>query len=114
WEEDHARAQRFYNNGLAKSGQAPFYCETWVVKDVINQHLYSPAMWAVFPIQDILGLDEKLRAEKPADERINVPAERNHYWRYRCHVSLEQLAAADSLNNTLREMLQNSGRNVAY
>ena len=114
WEEDHARAQRFYNNGLAKSGQAPFYCETWVVKDVINQHLYSPAMWAVFPIQDLLGLDEKLRAEKPADERINVPAERNHYWRYRCHVSLEQLAAADALNNTLREMLQNSGRNVAY
>jgi 4-alpha-glucanotransferase len=114
WEEDHGRAQRFFNNGLSKSGQAPFYCETWVVKDVITQHLYSPAMWAIFPIQDILGLDEKLRAKDPAEERINVPSEKNHYWRYRCHVSIQQIASADNLNNTIREMLQYSGRNVAY
>ncbi len=112
WEEDHARAQRFYNYGLSKSGEAPYYCETWIVKDVLNQHLNSPAMWAIFPIQDILGLDEQLRAKKPAEERINVPSERNHYWRYRCHVSTEQLLAADDLNKTLREMLEYSSRNI--
>ncbi|MCQ2250459.1 MAG: 4-alpha-glucanotransferase [Bacteroidales bacterium] len=114
WEEDPARTQRFYNNGLGKSGQAPFYCETWVVKDIINQHLYSPAMWAVFPIQDILGLSEQYRSNDPRSERVNVPSEANHYWRYRCHVSLETLKEADSLNQLIREMLHYSGRDIAY
>ena len=114
WEEDHNRSQRFYNYGLSKSGQAPFYCETWVVKDILYQHLYSPAMWAVFQIQDILGLDENLRSKNPKDDRINVPSEQNHYWRYRCHISLEQLQNSEALNNTLKEMLHYSGRDIAY
>ncbi len=114
WEEDHNRSQRFYNNGLGKSGQAPFYCETWVVKEIIMQHLYSPSMWAVFPIQDFLGIDEDLRYQDPTDERINVPANENHYWRYRCHISTEQLAEAGKLNGQIREMLRISGRNEAY
>lgn len=114
WDEDHARSQRFYNNGLSKSGQAPFYCETWVVKDIMYQHLYSPAMWAVFQLQDILGLDENLRLKDPSKERINVPSVANYYWRYRCHIGLQQLQNATSLNNTLKEMLHFSGRDIAY
>jgi 4-alpha-glucanotransferase len=114
WEEDHAKSQRFYNYALSKSGQAPFYCETWVVKDILYQHLYSPAMWAVFQIQDILGLDETLRIKDPKEERINVPAVQNHYWRYRCHIGLEQLNHAEKLNALLREMLHYSGRDIAY
>ncbi len=114
WEEDHNRSQRFFNNGLGKSGQAPFYCETWVVKDIILQHLYSPSMWAIFPIQDFLGIDENLRFQDPTDERINVPSEENHYWRYRCHISLEQLANASQLNSQIKEMLRISGRNEVY
>lgn len=114
WEEDHARTQRFYNNALSKSGDAPFYCETWVIKVIINQHLYSPAMWAVFPIQDILALSETLRLKDPSAERINVPSESNHYWRYRCHISLEQLLEAEELNGLVREMINNAGRNTAY
>ncbi len=114
WEEDHERTQRFYNNALSKSGAAPFYCETWVVKDIINQHLYSPAMWAVFPIQDILALSETLRLKDPSAERINVPSESNHYWRYRCHISLEQLMVASELNGLVREMINNAGRNTTY
>ena len=114
WEEDHNRSQRFYNYGLGKSGQAPFYCEAWLVKDILMTHLCSPSMWAVFPIQDILGIDENLRYQDPTDERINVPAEENHYWRYRCHISTEQLLAAAGLNAQLKEMLRISGRNEAY
>ena len=114
WEEDHAKSQRFYNNALSKSGQAPFYCETWVVKDILYQHLYSPAMWAVFQIQDILGLDENLRIKDPKEERINIPAVQNHYWRYRCHISLTELKNANNLNAALNEMLHYSGRDIAY
>ena len=114
WEENHDRSQRFYNNALSKSGSAPYYCETWVVKDILFQHLYSPAMWAVFQIQDILGLDESLRSKDPKEDRINVPSESNHYWRYRCHIDLDRLQKADGLNNTFREMLHYSGRDTAY
>ena len=114
WEEDHNRSQRFYNYGLGKSGQAPFYCEAWLVKEILMTHLCSPSMWAVFPIQDILGIDENLRYQDPTDERINVPADENHYWRYRCHISTEQLIAAEGLNAQLKEMLRISARNEAY
>ena len=114
WEEDHSRSQRFYNNMLGKSGQAPFFCETWVVKEIILSLLYAPSMWAVFPIQDFLGLDANLRSQDPADERINVPSDENHYWRYRCHISLEQLAKAENLNKEIKEMLGMSARMVAY
>ena len=114
WEEDHNRSQRFYNYGLGKSGQAPFYCEAWLVKEILMTHLCSPSMWAVFPIQDILGIDENLRYQDPTDERINIPAEENHYWRYRCHISTEQLIAAEGLNAQLKEMLRISARNEAY
>ncbi len=114
WEEDRERAQRFYNNMLGKSGPAPFYCETEVVKDIIKQHLFSPSMWAIFPIQDFLGLSAELRYQDPADERVNVPANENHYWRYRCHISVEQLLAANSLNSLIQELVNLSGRNVAY
>ncbi|MCQ2973424.1 MAG: 4-alpha-glucanotransferase [Bacteroidales bacterium] len=114
WEEDHARSQRFYNNVLGKNGQAPFYCETSVVYDILLQHLYSPSMWAIFPIQDILGLDENLRNKYPAEERINVPSEPNHYWRYRCHVTLDQLLNANNLIQTLKIMLTKSSRDLVY
>ncbi len=114
WEEDRERSKRFYNTILGQNGDAPYYCETNVVKEIIYQHLYSPAMWAVFPIQDLLGMDEVLRYEKPQEERINIPSESNHYWCYRCHISTDTLLAATNFNGMLRSMLHISGRDEAY
>ena len=114
WEEDHARSQRFFNNSLGKTGNAPYFCETWVVKDIILQHLYSPSMWAIFPIQDFLSLNDKLRRDNPEDDRINVPSESNRYWRFRCNIALEDLLKADTFNNEIMQMVNLSGRNSAY
>ena len=77
---------------------------------IIAQHLASPAMWAVFPVQDLLAMDETLRHPDPAAERINVPAIMPYYWRYRMHLGVEQLAAADEFNAQLRAMIVGSGR----
>ena len=52
---------------------------------------YSPAMWSIFQLQDILGIDESLRNPNYQSERINIPAISNHYWRYRMHITLEHL-----------------------
>jgi len=80
---------------------------------IILQHLESPAMWAVFPLQDLLAIDEDLRHPDPDAERINVPAIMPHYWRYRMHLGLAELAAADDFNGRIRRMLQATGRAAA-
>ncbi|MDO9373122.1 MAG: 4-alpha-glucanotransferase [Ferruginibacter sp.] len=110
WEEDHGKSQRFYNNILGHYGSAPFFCEAWLNKEIIIQHLYSPAMWSILQLQDLLGIDETIRRNDPHEERINIPADPKHYWRYRMHIGLEKLALNQSFNQTLKEFVQVSGR----
>lgn len=110
WEEDRERTQRFFNTQLGQWGNAPKYCEPWINKSIIDQHLHSPAMWSIFQLQDILGSDANNRAENPNAERINVPADPNHYWQYRMHIKLEDLIAATEFNKTFKETIELSGR----
>ena len=67
-------------------------------------------MWALIPLQDLLAMDESLRHPDPAAERINVPANMPHYWRYRMFLGIEQLAAAGPFNARLLDMVNASGR----
>ena len=110
WEEDRALTQRFYNEMLQRSGEAPFFCEAWINKSLLEQHFHSPAIWAIFQLQDLLGMDAKLRRENPHDERINIPANPKHYWRYRAHIALEDLIKEADFNGELRKMVEESGR----
>ena len=77
---------------------------------MIWQHLESPAMWAIFPLQDLLAMDESIRHPQPHAERINVPAIMPYYWRYRMHLGLEDLAAAADFNRQLAHHLHAAGR----
>ena len=110
WEEDRAGIQRFYNHQLGQLGDAPQYCEAWINRAIVVQHLYSPAMWCVFQLQDIVGISESLRRENPSDERINIPANAQHYWQYRMHITLEALLQAGSFNEELKGFIVASGR----
>jgi len=110
WEEDPAKTQIFFKEQLAQSGEAPRFCEPWINKAILLQHLYSPAMWSIFQLQDYLGVDAKLRREDPNAERINEPSNPNHYWRYRMHLSLETLMAAKSFNEEWAIAIKESGR----
>jgi 4-alpha-glucanotransferase len=110
WEEDRDAIQQFYNKELGQWGEAPFFCEAWINKAIVLQHLYSPAMWSVFQLQDLLGMDETLRRENPNDERINIPANPQHYWRYRMQMTLEQLMEATNFNESFAQSIQVSGR----
>jgi 4-alpha-glucanotransferase len=67
-------------------------------------------MWAIFQLQDYLGVDENIRRSNPHEERINVPANPKHYWRYRMHLNLEDLIAATSFNTEWNEAIKASGR----
>ncbi len=110
WEEDRERIQQFYNNDLCQWGIAPTVCSGEINKTIVTQHLASPAMWSVFMLQDLLGIDEKIRRQNPHEERINVPSIIPFYWRYRMHISLENLLQQEGFNNELATGIRQSGR----
>ncbi|MBO4635358.1 MAG: 4-alpha-glucanotransferase [Bacteroidales bacterium] len=112
WEEDRAATQRFYNQILGCEGDVPYFCEPWVADLVVAQHMKSPAMLAILPLQDWLATDGDVRYQgNPTDERINIPAIPRHYWRYRMHCTIEELLSNDKLNSHLRALVDASGRN---
>lgn len=110
WLEDRSRTQQFYNEQLCQHGDAPDAATSHVVRSVILQHLASPAMWAVFQLQDFLAMNDSLRLEDPFAERINVPGDPNHYWRFRMHLPIEELINNDTFNQDLNYMISANKR----
>jgi 4-alpha-glucanotransferase len=111
WEENREKTIKFYHTVLESHGEPPVHCDSWINRAIILQHLYSPAMWSIFQLQDLLGMNDDLRRENAQEERINDPANPKHYWRYRMHISIEQLLKEKEFNKELRDYIQNSGRN---
>jgi len=85
-------------------------CEPWICNRIVDLHLKSPSMLCILPLQDYLSMDGNLRRNDPREEQINVPANSRHYWRYRMHLTVEQLLGARRFNDQLHEMIVNSGR----
>jgi 4-alpha-glucanotransferase len=110
WEENRQRTQLFYNQEMKQWGDAPYFCEAWINRAIILQHLHSPAMWSIFQLQDLLGSSEKLRRADPREERINDPANPRHYWQYRMHIYLEDLVEEKEFNLSLHQAIQEAGR----
>jgi len=112
WEEDHLKTQKFYNHILGHYGEAPYFCEPWINKEIILQHLYSPAMLSIFQLSDLLGIHEKLRRENPHEERINIPSDPHHYWHYRMRMDIEKLIKEKEFNEEIKKYIMESGRNA--
>jgi 4-alpha-glucanotransferase len=110
WEEDRAATQKFFNREMGQWGEAPPFCEPWINKAIVLQHLHSPAQWSIFQLQDIMGMSEHFRRENPHDGRINVPANPHHYWRYRMHLTLEELTKEKEFNAAFKRDIEVSGR----
>ncbi|MCM1028254.1 MAG: 4-alpha-glucanotransferase [Pseudoflavonifractor sp.] len=110
WESNHAMAQSFFNNMLHQSGDAPLHAEPWICSMIVDSHLHAISMLCILPLQDYLSIDGDLRRDNPADEVINEPSNPRHYWRYRMHLTLEQLTEAHEFNSRLASMIATSGR----
>jgi 4-alpha-glucanotransferase len=110
WLEDRKKTQQFYNEQLCQHGVAPDTATSQVVRSVILQHLASPAMWAVFQLQDFLAMNDCLRLEDPHAERINIPGDPNHYWRFRMHLPIEELINNDTFNQELNYLISANTR----
>lgn len=110
WDEDEERTQDYYNSRLRRGGAAPHPMPDWLARDVVSRHLLCPSMLCILTLQDWLATDETLRLADANAERINIPANPKHYWRYRMHLTLEQLLKADTFNNNLKELIKETGR----
>lgn len=106
WEEDRAKTQQFFNHVLHEFGEAPYFCEAWVCDKIVDQHLASPSILCILPLQDWLSVDAEVRRKDPNEERINVPANPLHYWRYRMHLTLDELNNQDELNKKIFDKLK--------
>jgi len=109
WKEDARVTSRMARQMLGVS-MPPHDLTGELAEVVIRQHLESPAMWAIFPLQDLLAMDPSLCHPDPDAERINVPAITPYYWRYRMHLGIADLASAEGFTTRLRELLDACGR----
>ena len=110
WKENRENTQYFYNNLMGHYGNAPEELSPELLEEILHQHLFSPAMLCVIPIQEFLGIDEELRNPDENSERINIPAIYPHKWKYRMHVTIENLLTKNEFNTKLFELNTRCGR----
>lgn len=91
---------------------APEECTADLATQIVSNHLATASMLAIIPIQDWFAMDDSIKRKGYEAERINVPSDSNHYWRYRMHITLEKLIEADCLNNKITELIRNSGEKI--
>ncbi|CAN0907955.1 4-alpha-glucanotransferase DPE2 [Linum grandiflorum] len=110
WEEDAERRQRYFKSIVGSEELPPDTCLPAVAHFIIRQHVESPSMWAIFPLQDLLALKEEYTKRPANEETINDPTNPKHYWRYRVHVTLETLMKDKELKSTIKALVSGSGR----
>jgi len=110
WDEDEQRTQEYYNTMLYRGGQAPHPLPGWLARDIVSRHLLSPSMLCIISIQDWMAIDDNLRLKDADAERINIPANPHHYWRYRMHVNIEDLMNNTDFVENLRGLIVEAGR----
>ncbi len=110
WEEDRDITRNYYQHQLQHAGEPPAFAEAEICKQIIEKHLQSPAMFSVFLMQDILATNAGLRKEDPHTERINIPANANHYWNYRLHISFEEIMKEKEWLKQIKQMVKNNHR----
>ncbi|MBO4450823.1 MAG: 4-alpha-glucanotransferase [Bacteroidaceae bacterium] len=108
WEEDPERAQRYYTHVLHLKGEAPRQLPGWICEMIIRRHLECPSAFCIITLQDWLSIDESIRLPDAAAERINVPANPRHYWRYRMHINLERLLQPNSFTEHVKNIIHNA------
>lgn len=110
WHEDPQQTRDYYYYMLGGWGDYPSEAPGWLCEAIVMRHLFGNSMLCILSLQDWMSMDEELRYPDPDAERINVPANPKHYWRYRMHVTLEDLIKNQSFNEKVIAMIRDSGR----
>lgn len=110
WHENSKVTQQYYNEVLWKNGDAPKECTSDLCWQILINHLNSPSILAILPLQDWLSINDNYKKLNPETERINVPAISDYHWQYRMHLNIEDLIEASDLNNEIKNMINISRR----
>lgn len=109
WEQDEERARAYWHEALHHDGEAPHDATPTLCEEVVRRHLECPSMLCLLALQDWLAIDGKLR-RPDSNEQINIPADPSHHWKYRMHLTLEELFAATAFNEHVLALIRKSGR----
>ncbi len=85
--EDRVRTRQFLDNLDLDDRKVT----AKTLKKILDKHLDSPSKWNIYPMQDLLDLNEKNWSSNPMDDQINVPANAKNQWRWRMKMNLETL-----------------------
>ncbi len=110
WEDDREAAQRMWNEALGRAGDAPDELAPDVAEHLVRAQLASPAMLAIVPIADLFAIDGELRRDDHEAEWINDPSNRHNKWRYRMHMTIDELRSADRFNSWVTWMIEQASR----
>ena len=110
WDEDYDRAHNYYSTVLGRHDDAPHPLPAWLARDIMLRNLQSGSMLCVLSLQDWLAISEELRLPDANAERINIPANPHHYWRYRMHINIDDMIQNHRFCDDVREMVKQAGR----
>jgi len=110
WKENPEKTQRYYSEVLKREGSAPQNCIPDICEQIISNHLHTRSLLVIIPLQDWLSMDGEVRKEDENSERINLPANPQHYWKYRMHLHLETLLKEDQLNEKINQLIKQAQR----
>lgn len=79
---------------------------------VVESHLKSPSMLCLLSFQDWTSICEETRSKNLEAEQINNPANSKQYWRYKTHLSIEELEKNIHFKEQIQRMISESNRNL--
>jgi len=110
WKEDKGEIEDYYHRVLRKDGEITEDCTPDINKQIIEHLLQSPSMLAIFPLQDWLSINGLMRGTNLSIERINIPSNPAHHWKYRMNLYVENLLQEKNFNDEIKELIQRNKR----
>lgn len=110
WKENKDVTAYYYNRILKGKGHYPAEATPEICREILVRNFSSPSMLAIFPLQDLLASDASLRRRDASEERINDPSDKDNYWCYRMHLTIEELMENGEFAADISEMLKGCGR----
>lgn len=109
WRNNPEQAQAFWEDVLKRKGKAPAEADAETCEAVLAYHIHCPSMFCIPALQDLFAISPKLRHPHPEEEQINDPANPHQYWRYRMHVTIEELIDDTAFSEKLRSLIAREG-----
>lgn len=112
WKRYPETAKRYAEKILGLHSNVPQDASVDICTKVIESHLKSPSMLCLLSFQDWSSICNESRANNVDSEQINDPANSKQYWRYKMHLSIEDLEHSKLFSEKIRKMISEADRDL--